>query len=474
MAAASVGYVSGAFGGGEASRGLFVGADARQFTLLGASFETRTAAAMPGGDVLVVQVGGDGAGRLWRLGLDGRFGQIGSLPGDVRDLAVETPSTVLTLPLGQRRVERYDLATRQVSVVTDLSGLIKKYDELKRLVVLDDGSIVVSDGASAWRLRGDAVDRVVSYGEDVNTIGALAALPGGAFAYVDYRRGALVRVGADGRRQTLVHTGNTPAELASAGDELVAVLMVRADSEGPRTRIIRMSGSRVRQVLTRRAKPPVYGDGDGYGPTGVVLPAVRVLLASDGSLLMLHATERGTRLRALVPQASARLRVALRPSFWQALARGRVDYTASTPGELSLRIRAAGQRGKVTRLQASTSAGEGTLRLRRTLPPGHYDVRLTLSTAGARTSTTARILTTRTLSVRSARSALQRTFNTGEEDGGWNEVSHRCVRRGRGRVACRLMFHGPYPGDTWKTCRGWLVAQLRPDGIRTTGAFCNE
>ncbi len=94
---------------------------------------------------------------------------------------------------------------------------------------------------------------------------------------------------------------------------------------GP-TRIVRISATRVSQVITQRTNPPVYGDGDGYGPSGPSVTPLRALLAADGSLLVcedreLPSPEGGqNRLRAIVPPASPRLRLALRPSFWQGFA----------------------------------------------------------------------------------------------------------------------------------------------------------
>lgn len=470
-----MGYASGLLNADDPSGGLFLGGDARQFTLLSGVSPHDGVAVMPDGDVLVQRRTDNPTARLFRLGVDGRFMQIGSLPSDVRDLTAETPTTILTLPLADRRggVERYNLQSGKVSVLANVAGQITGGGELNRIVALDDGSAVVTDGASAWRVRADGTRRVLSFG-DINVIGSLAALPGGAFAYFDQRSGAIVRVAADGQRQNLARVDrNTLTDLASAGDELVAVLKIGGDVEGPLTRIITISGSRVQHDVTRRTGAPLYGNGDGYGPTRVILHYPRALLASDGSLLMVDSTEQGSSLRALVPQASRRLRIALRPSFWRSFARGRVDYTASTGGRLHLRISHAGQRGSVTDLQVTTTAGDGTLRLRRALPPGRYDVRLTLSTTTARTKARARILTGTTLSMNAARAALKRKFDFSDDEGGATEVSGRCVRRAPGRVACQLITRSPYPEDRPKTCPGWVVAQLLPDEIRPTGRSCD-
>lgn len=195
-------------------------------------------------------------------------------------------------------------------------------------------------------------------------------------------------------------------------------------------------------------------------------------MASDGSLLVVDETKNIPALRALVPNASPRLRLAFLPATWRAFARGRLDYIASAAGKLDILVRNA--RGRTVLQQGdSTPAGADTLRLRRALRRGVYDVRLTLTTSsGTRTRARARIFTITTLSFGDARRALRRDFDNSDGDaldGGATEIGKRCVRRNRRRVACRLSAYDVEAGEvTRHTCRGWTVAQLHPDRIRTT------
>lgn len=420
----------------ENSRASFFGADARLFTLLR---RVNDVAALPGGDVLVIKKARTAGGEVWRLRLDGRLERIGSLPGSgVRHVAVESPTTILTLPVGTRRIERYDLVSGQVGEVADLSAIGGR--ELMQVALLDDGSLVVTDRFSVWRVRGQDVTRVVPRRQDVE-IPWLAALPGGAFAYGASR--AVFRVGRDGRRQALVRArrGQYVLGAASEGDQLVVALSSGGSSL--RTRLVRLIAGRVDQIVAQRSDRPVYGNGDGYGPTAAALAPWRMVLATDGSLLVLNDPYQSDGLlRALVPRSSERLRLAIRPTTWRSFARGHVDYSASTAGELELGVRRAGG-ATVTRLKARTTAGAGTLRLRRALPRGAYDVSLTLRTpVGGRATATARIVTTTTLTLGAARRALERDFNQDEGDGGdafGEEVSGRCVRRDRRRVECRMI-----------------------------------
>lgn len=455
--------------GADSSGMSLLGADARLFTLLR---NVNDVAALPGGDVLVIKKARTAGDEVWRLRLDGRLERIGSLPGSgVRHVAVESPTTILTAVVGTRRIERYDLVSGQVGVVADLSATGGR--ELTQVTLLDDGSLVVTDRFSVWRVRGQEVTLVVPRRQEVE-IPWLAALPGGAFAYGASR--AVFRVGPDGRRRTLVRArrGQHVLGAASAGEQLVVALSPGGSSS--QTRLMRLIAGRVDETVARRDRP-VYGNGDGYGPTAAALAPWRMVLATDGSLLVLEDPYlRDGVLRALVPRSSERLRLAIRPTTWRSFVRGRVDYNASTAGALELRVRRAGG-ATVTRLKARTTAGAGTLRVRRALPRSAYHVSLTLRTpAGGRATATARIVTTTTLTMGAARRALERDFNQDEGDGadaGGDEVSGRCVRRDRRRVECRMITFQTHNENGHEVrseaaCRGWVVAQLRLDGVRTT------
>lgn len=450
---------------------------------------------VPGGDVLVVRPTGDDqseSSRLWRLTLNGRFEQIGLLPVEVSDFVPESASRMLVIPYESRRVERYDIVTGQGSVVADLSaiGLEPGFEgpPLTELVVLDDGSIVVSDGNGVWVIHGNEVRAVVRPADDV-AVESLTPWAGGAFAYVSdaYPTNTVVRIGDDRRRRTLARYGPfTGVTLAPAGDAVVAVVtkpiarLSNTSVLGPvasRTQILRIAMRSVRRLVAQRIDAPVYGNGDGYGPTGF-MGASRALIGGDGSLLFWEGDNTygvDNQLRALIPQQSPRLRLALRPTTWRSFRRGLVHYSASAAGELDLRVRDA-RRKLITRMSTRTSAGAGTLRLRHPLPRGDYDVRLTLRTSqGGRATATANITTRTLLSMRLARKALERDYSQSEGDGGGaggQEVSDRCVRRDSRRIDCRLIvFDSQRIGDreetTRRTCRGWAIARLRLDGVRT-------
>lgn len=247
--------------------GLLRDEGARLFTLLHRIDVLPAVGLMPNGDVLLTGA----SRRLWRLGLNGQYELIGTLPGYVDDVGGETSTTILTLPSGTRRVERYDLTTGQSGIVADITDPAGR--GLTRLVVLDDGSVVVTDGDFAWRVRSDSVARVLAGKANSGSIGSLAALPGGAFAYVDTNRDAVVRVGRDGQRRILLRLREVGdgLVLASARDQLVVIRTSdRFDSES-RTQILRIHAGRIREKVTQRLDPPVYGNGDGYGPPGMAV-----------------------------------------------------------------------------------------------------------------------------------------------------------------------------------------------------------
>jgi hypothetical protein len=174
-------------------------------------------------------------------------------------------------------------------------------------IALADGSVVVTDGFGAWRVRDGQMRVVVPARRDIHWISSLAPLESGAFAFDDLAHDRVVRVEQDGSRRVLASLAFDDAlnaSLAARGDDLV---VVHGDAEGSRSRHVLSYFKGTSLVGSVRAgrEARVYGDGDGFGAAGLVGSwAERAWLGGDGALLLLA----GCSLRALVPGGSPRAR----------------------------------------------------------------------------------------------------------------------------------------------------------------------
>ena len=413
----------------------------------------------PDGGLLLVESGPSSAPvTVWRMGLDGSSVRVATLPAPVGDVFVEGPTSFLTVATFERRIDRVDLATGAATLVLDLS---RQPGSFTGVVALDDGSLVVTNGVGAWRVR-DGDVRVALPTRPESWIASLVPMSQGAFAFVDETRDHVVRVGPDGRRDVLTRLpigGSLGTTLASRGDELVVLQQKPDDGSAPRRFLLRFNGARlVESVSDRRAL--VYGNGDGFGVAALAgVAAERAWLGSDGALLMLEACS----IRALVAPDSSRARIAFLPSSWRSFADGQLAFQAGGAGEWRLTVQRVRGPMLLTRT-GTTSAGVGRIRLGHILAGGEYNVRLVLtSAAGGVARARARIVTLDRLTVAQARRVIADVVTGGDGDGGdgWETTVGRCSPRSASHVACRINWSSYHLDDSFRgTCRGWAHARI--------------
>jgi hypothetical protein len=245
-------------------------------------------------------------------------------------------------------------------------------------------------------------------------------------------------------------------------------------------------------AVTRLLAPPArpstaLGNGDGLQlfrdelPTGMDEAAGAMAVGDDGSLIFSEDTQldqpsRG--LRALVPAASPRPRIALTQESFTTFERGVIHYTASRVGTVSAGAqRHRGTVGLQGRGQLAT-AGDGELALSAPPSPGRYTLRLRLDTSLGGAATVVHLDTRRVLPLREARRPLKEAFEFGDGDEGGSEGMQRgeCHRRTPRVIRCLLLhyldvdqFDGPEVGRWSEANRpaAWVTATLLNDGIHT-------
>jgi hypothetical protein len=408
---------------------------------------------LPDGSVLFLRRG-SGA-NLARLRPDGR-GERLTWPGEVAGLTTERAGTALVVPAGATTVDRLDLAARTRSTVADLAlvGVAGRAFEFgAALAAFGDGSIAVSDHSRIWRITADREIETLPFELPVD---ALMPMGDGSVAVLARNR-ALFRMRPDGTHPTL-------------SDHVVGIGIV------PDGRLVLLRGSAARKRLTLmdtlgrattyRSDPSgVLGDGDGARLRQTPWPRVRsITVAADGTLLMATADDR---LRALVPPASPRPRIAIDPRTYATFRTGHVRYLAAVPGTVTLEVRRSGR--TVDRARGSTQGGIGGLRV---APPSHgrYRLRLRLRTATAVTEARWTFDARRALPIGEATPVIVQRYEAPERgDAGFGTRIGPCRAAGR-TVACRLMrFSTSEDGMSTKDVpAGWARAVLRVDGTILT------
>ena len=233
-----------------------------------------------------------------------------------------------------------------------------------------------------------------------------------------------------------------------------------------------------------RSLQPHLGNGDGTIASGALRPGGSFTQAADGALVYVHALDAfGHRyaLRAAVPEASTRVRMAFTQATFESFAAGRVGYLTSTPGRLEYELR-RGDR-VLARVSGTAHPPEGVLDVPRP-DVGSYDVRLKLTTdAGGSAEARARMDTRTSLPAAEARAELTARFNQDAGDEGGSEGTYvgPCNRRNARRVVCVLLgFSSSYPldGTDDRSFREWPVgrvtALLRADGVFVEGQIVEK
>jgi hypothetical protein len=303
---------------------------------------------------------------------------------------------------------------------------------------------MVRDLSGAERLlaRGDFVGPIVPSGD--GGVLAMRSERGSLGGSESDARRTIVRVGQDGAVTSLLTPSTRPLQTLGNGDGL---------------------------TLFRHELPT--GQSDGYGGA--------FALTSDGTLLFTEDFDfdrPGTGLRALVPAASLRPRIALTQGAFAAFARGSIRYIAPVPGTVHVIARRRGDGGVVEGLGQVTQAGEGELALRSVPSPGRYTLRLELATGSGAAATVAHLDTRRVLPRREARSALKSAYedSDGDEGGSMGTTLGTCRHRAPRKIRCQLLyfdygyeFDGPHVGQ-WSYVDepfAWVTATLLNDGIHT-------
>jgi hypothetical protein len=309
---------------------------------------------------------------LFRLSQDGRLEPL--LAG--RPFAAQTVTPTGELVITRHRgtaIERLEPLTGRRTVIADLAPVLgrTRFERLNgALAALDDGSFVVSNGPSIWRVSAaGAIARVRGNREDVL---ALVALPGGGFAAEEPGALLIAPAGRPPRRFFVTSFGG----IAPSGDGRV-LTTTHDEDERPALTLVDQAGQLTRLPSTAGQ---AFSDGDGGPLAQAVWSEPRsMVVAADGSLIFIADDDR---IRALVPADSPRTRIALAESTRQTLELGRVGYWTSVGGgALTLEIRAGEH--VVARATGTAVAGGGELTLPAP-PPGRYELRLRVANgAGA-------------------------------------------------------------------------------------------
>ncbi|RKQ88221.1 hypothetical protein C8N24_6262 [Solirubrobacter pauli] len=408
--------------------------------------------AFPDGSVLT------NYGRLWPSGLvtRDRFG--GQL--------VDAAGSLLKVQDG--RVVRLDARSGAVASVADVGG------RSRMLIALDDGRLVVSrdEGRPWWIDANGALSEVpgVTVAND-----ELSPIAGGRFLVWNGQE--LVLVQADGGSRPIARRSCCPT-LTPLRDGRV---LVTGRDLGARGLDLVAPDGTLTAIHDRRRR--VYGNGDGAPAlTGAGwLPQAAVngsaVHAADGSLIFASEdAEERTSVRAVVPPASRRARVAFTQRAFRTFADGRVGYLAPVPGRIELEVRSHGR--VVDTVRADAHVPDGELELSRRPGVGPYELRLRLRTRDGRAEARAAMDTRKVLPIADALTRLRREQTSSEQVDEGYRIGYglrRCSRRSARRVAC-LSYrfdHGvPLDGsrdfNSSYSPAAWVTATLGRDGIRTT------
>ena len=448
--------------------GAFLGPDARVFTLIG-PIEAAAESSLPPyllPDVHPLELWGQGAfpdgsvltnyGRLWPSGVvtaDRFEGQL-----------VDAAGSLLKVDGG--RVMRLDARSGAIASVADVG------DGASSLAALDDGRLVLLREGRPWWI-------------DIN--GALMEIPGvtvsnSAFAplaggrLLVWNGQELVLVQADGSSRPIARRSCCPT-MTPLRDGSV---LVTGLGEGARRFSVVGSEGTITPITYRLQR--VYGNGDGAPALsdGGWLEQAAVgrsaVHAADGSLVFANEDAEGrTSVRAVVPPASRRARVAFTQRSFLTFAQGRVGYHAPVPGRIELEVRSHGR--VIDQVSADAGVPEGELALGRRPGVGAYELRLRLRTADGRAEART-VMDTRTVLPRAdavARLRREQAFSDQVDEGyrmGYG--LHRCSRRSARRVVClSYRFDHGVPLDGTRDFNSsyspaaWVTATLGRDGIRT-------
>ncbi len=435
-------------------------------------------AALPDGGTIVALARRPrpGASNLVLLNADGRVEALPFGPALAGALDVERSGNVVATAVGSTQIFRIFPAERRVEVIAGktrpAAGLpaSARKGALNAIAALEDGTIVVTDEQTAYRVSPEGRFTDSSPGEDGDPVG-VAALADGAFAVLLRQTNELVRVAADGKPVTLLkYDDEEGPALASAPDGGVLLL------DGAGLRHVGGDG-RVQTIFARGSAGPVpaFGTGDGapiagarFVPATTYAGTAALAVAPDGAVLF--ATNET--LRVIVGASTTRRLVALDQTGYMTLRDGRAKVLTTLAG--SVRLTVTGTGTPIVSAPVALPAGGGEVTLPRT-PSGVVRVELSLTdAAGARTVSRAAVDTRRTLPRRDAYEAIDSALQgRGEGDDGASSTNERgpCRRKAALRIDCRVLDvytiydPGLPPNRSSAECDGRIVARLRPDGI---------
>jgi hypothetical protein len=407
-------------------------------------------------------------------------------------LAPESSTTVLRVPEPREgrpsvhTVQRVDVGTGTVTALTKLPGHWARSSgtsDIDALAVLDDGTIVVATVAGFYAIAPNGHAFRLSHSNAVwrNT---LAPLPGRRFAFLEESH---LMVGDLAGTRHILTPGSFAGPLTASDDGgVLATLDEQDDSTGKVTRTIVRVGpdGAVARLLTPPERPgTTLGHGDGLSPYQDEMPpgvvgytAGAMALAADGTLVFPDHTGYG--LRALVPPGSGRPRIALTQDTYATFESGRIRYTASRPGAVTVSASAHGSVA-VEGHGETSGAGEEELALASVPAPGRYTVRLRLTTPSGGAQTVAVIDTRLVLPSAEARSALKSAYedSAGDDGGATGTGLGDCRRQAPRALRCLLLsfeyshaFDGPDVGaeSEINTPMAWVTATLLNDGVHTS------
>jgi hypothetical protein len=209
-----------------------------------------------------------------------------------------------------------------------------------------------------------------------------------------------------------------------------------------------------------RAGRDLYLSGRAVTDALTDFPPSDLAVTADGSIVLNYG-DGNTSLRMLAaPGRSQRFAVAVAPGTLLSVFGGRVMITATDAAKV--RVSVYRERRLVQKTAGRMRPGENTLRLRRRLGGGVYDLRVLATTADGRSATARMALLGRPrITIAYAKRRLTREFadSLADEGTGGLRLSD-CRRHGPRRVRCRASFYFDF-ADT----REFHSITLRPDGV---------
>jgi sugar lactone lactonase YvrE len=246
------------------------------------------------------------------------------------------------------------------------------------------------------------------------------------------------------------------AQSLEAGDESKAGGVMRVSADGIVTPVLCASSA----YQGRAEGRDLYLSGRAVSNALTDFPPSDLAVTADGSIVLNYG-DGNTSLRMLAaPGRSQRFAVAVAPDTPRSVFGGRVMITATDAAKV--RVSVYRERRLVQATAGRVRSGENTLRLRRRLEGGVYDLRVLATTGDGRSATARMALLGRPrITIAYAKRRLRREIadSLADEGTGGLRLSD-CRRHGPRRVRCRASLTFDFAD-----IREFHSITLRPDGV---------